>query len=48
MKILGEWRWCLPQWLQWLPTLAFHTRRRRAASISDTPSATPRGAALPH
>ena len=22
MKLLGEWNWYLPRWLQWLPTLA--------------------------
>ena len=22
MKILGEWNWYLPRWLEWLPTLA--------------------------
>jgi RND superfamily putative drug exporter len=22
MKLLGEWNWYLPTWLEWLPTLA--------------------------
>jgi uncharacterized membrane protein YdfJ with MMPL/SSD domain len=22
MKLLGEWNWYLPRWLEWLPTLA--------------------------
>jgi hypothetical protein len=22
MKILGEWNWYLPSWLEWLPSLA--------------------------
>jgi hypothetical protein len=21
MKLLGEWNWCLPRWLEWLPHL---------------------------
>ena len=22
MKLLGEWNWYLPSWLEWLPTLS--------------------------
>jgi uncharacterized membrane protein YdfJ with MMPL/SSD domain len=25
MKLLGEWNWYLPRWLEWLPRLAPHT-----------------------
>jgi uncharacterized membrane protein YdfJ with MMPL/SSD domain len=24
MKLLGEWNWYLPRWLQWLPRLERH------------------------
>jgi len=24
MKLLGEWNWYLPSWLQWLPRLEHH------------------------
>ena len=27
MKLLGEWNWYLPRWLEWLPTLAIESRR---------------------
>ncbi len=27
MKLLGEWNWYLPQWLQWLPTVAAEGER---------------------
>ena len=45
MKILGEWNWYLPQWLQWLPTL---TPEGEGPPASATTPRTPRGAALPH
>ena len=24
MKLLGDWNWYLPSWLEWLPTLTTH------------------------
>jgi uncharacterized membrane protein YdfJ with MMPL/SSD domain len=24
MKLLGDWNWYLPSWLEWLPTLTSH------------------------
>jgi RND superfamily putative drug exporter len=29
MKLLGEWNWYLPRWLEWLPTLSAEGRRER-------------------
>jgi uncharacterized membrane protein YdfJ with MMPL/SSD domain len=37
MKLLGEWNWWMPQWLEWLPTLTPEPRER-----------TPRGLAPGH
>jgi RND superfamily putative drug exporter len=34
MKLLGDWNWYLPQWLQWLPTL-----ERRKTEPEPAPSA---------
>jgi uncharacterized membrane protein YdfJ with MMPL/SSD domain len=30
MKLLGDWNWYLPRWLEWLPTLPVEGERRRA------------------
>jgi hypothetical protein len=24
MKLLGDWNWYLPRWLQWLPSVGHH------------------------
>jgi RND superfamily putative drug exporter len=29
MKLLGDWNWYLPRWLEWLPTLSFEGTRER-------------------
>jgi uncharacterized membrane protein YdfJ with MMPL/SSD domain len=29
MKLLGEWNWYLPRWLEWLPRVSFEGRRER-------------------
>jgi uncharacterized membrane protein YdfJ with MMPL/SSD domain len=29
MKLLGDWNWYLPRWLEWLPTLRFEPRQER-------------------
>ena len=34
MKLLGEWNWYLPRWLEWLPRLEAETERRRGAQAS--------------
>jgi hypothetical protein len=37
MKLLGEWNWYLPRWLEWLPRLdaeGRHEERRRAGAAA--------------
>jgi len=29
MKLLGEWNWYLPRWLEWLPRISFEGKRER-------------------
>jgi uncharacterized membrane protein YdfJ with MMPL/SSD domain len=29
MKLLGEWNWYMPAWLEWLPSLTPETRETR-------------------
>jgi uncharacterized membrane protein YdfJ with MMPL/SSD domain len=36
MKLLGEWNWYLPRWLQWLPRLSAEPKQRE-----DIPEAPP-------
>jgi len=31
MKLLGDWNWYLPRWLDWLPSLPVEGRRRAEA-----------------
>ena len=37
MKLLGEWNWYLPSWLQWLPRLDGH-ETDAAPEITPTPA----------
>jgi hypothetical protein len=37
MKLLGEWNWYLPTWLEWLPTL----EHERSAEIVVEPELEP-------
>jgi hypothetical protein len=30
MKLLGEWNWYLPRWLEWVPSLTPEQREPRA------------------
>jgi uncharacterized membrane protein YdfJ with MMPL/SSD domain len=43
MKLLGDWNWYLPRWLEWLPTLTHHgsiePEPTAAPSIDPTPAA---------
>jgi uncharacterized membrane protein YdfJ with MMPL/SSD domain len=39
MKLLGEWNWYLPRWLQWLPSLAVESRP--APALRRAPTAAP-------
>ena len=32
MKLLGDWNWYLPRWLEWLPRLDAEPPRSRATS----------------
>jgi len=34
MKLLGEWNWYLPRWLEWLPTLS-HEQSERVDAVPD-------------
>jgi hypothetical protein len=37
MKLLGEWNWYLPRWLEWLPRFdseGRHEERRRAGAAA--------------
>jgi RND superfamily putative drug exporter len=39
MKLLGEWNWYLPRWLEWLPRLeADHDRHRRERAPEAAPA----------
>jgi uncharacterized membrane protein YdfJ with MMPL/SSD domain len=31
MKLLGDWNWYLPRWLEWLPTLSHEAKDEAAA-----------------
>ena len=37
MKLLGDWNWYLPRWLEWLPSLAGQRRLRRLRRRSRRP-----------
>ena len=34
MKLLGEWNWYLPAWLQWLPRMSWEGQPSAAASAT--------------
>jgi uncharacterized membrane protein YdfJ with MMPL/SSD domain len=36
MKLLGDWNWYLPRWLEWLPRL--DTGREAAGRLREAPS----------
>jgi putative drug exporter of the RND superfamily len=38
MKLLGEWNWYLPQWLEWLPSLSPEGERRPAPPRRPLPT----------
>src|SRR5437868_9903261 len=38
MKLLGEWNWYLPRWLQWLPTLE-HGDESDETDVPSVPAA---------
>ena len=47
MKVLGDWNWYLPSWLEWLPHVGSRARRRATTvkGRSSTDAAVPRGRA---
>ena len=38
MKLLGDWNWYLPKWLEWLPTLE-HEPKQQLPEIAPAPAA---------
>jgi RND superfamily putative drug exporter len=32
MKLLGDWNWYLPRWLEWMPRLGIEGQRRPATA----------------
>ncbi len=40
MKLLGEWNWYLPKWLDWLPRLEHDAAR---AAVDTAPALRPAG-----
>src|SRR5579884_2899699 len=36
MKLLGDWNWYLPRWLEWLPTLS-HEAREKQPRVEEAP-----------
>jgi RND superfamily putative drug exporter len=38
MKLLGDWNWYLPRWLQWLPSLAVESRPAPAPKRPPRPA----------
>ena len=38
MKLLGEWNWYLPRWLEWLPVVRFERHGPAAARPEFAPA----------
>jgi putative drug exporter of the RND superfamily len=40
MRLLGDWNWYLPSWLQWLPQLHVegHEPTNEAVTVPDSPA----------
>jgi RND superfamily putative drug exporter len=38
MKLLGDWNWYLPSWLEWLPSLSSHRARQVPRQASGEPA----------
>jgi putative drug exporter of the RND superfamily len=39
MKLLGDWNWYLPKWLEWLPRLDHGPAAERAPETAALPAA---------
>ena len=37
MKLLGDWNWYLPRWLEWLPELKHETEAPREPAPAAAP-----------
>jgi uncharacterized membrane protein YdfJ with MMPL/SSD domain len=38
MKLLGDWNWYLPSWLQWLPQVSHETESAPRSAPAPVPS----------
>jgi len=43
MKLLGDWNWYLPSWLEWLPRIGGETEAPGAEPPSQGEAGTPEG-----
>ena len=41
MKLLGDWNWYLPRWLEWMPRLAGEPKPREEIAREDVPRTPP-------
>jgi uncharacterized membrane protein YdfJ with MMPL/SSD domain len=41
MKLLGDWNWYLPRWLEWMPHLAGEPKPREEIAREDAPQTPP-------
>jgi RND superfamily putative drug exporter len=39
MKLLGDWNWYMPRWLEWLPNLSAEAGPREAEETPEAPPA---------
>jgi hypothetical protein len=39
MKLLGDWNWYLPSWLEWLPRVAVATEPEQISKTPPVPAA---------
>jgi uncharacterized membrane protein YdfJ with MMPL/SSD domain len=43
MKLLGDWNWYLPSWLEWLPQVSHETEAAPRPTPTPTPAPVPSG-----
>jgi hypothetical protein len=41
MKLLGDWNWYLPRWLEWMPRLGGEPKPRKEIAPEDVPRTPP-------
>jgi uncharacterized membrane protein YdfJ with MMPL/SSD domain len=39
MKLLGDWNWYMPRWLEWLPNLSAEASPTEVEEIPEAPPA---------